>query len=155
MLQQIMNGKPRQAQVQKLFDRFKAMRDGEHIGHNEISALIGEPVKSHAYMGVVQGAKRLCLKQIGVSIQSVRGVGYERQTGKAQIDTGMRDATRATKGLNRAAHKVIAIADDRLDDEGRKRRDFAAARYSQLVEYVRAEQRAIAAKPKTPELLPR
>jgi hypothetical protein len=154
-LETIINGRPTRTQVDKLFARLKDTKDGEIIRHAEVETLIGEGRKSDRYRTVISATRRKLMNELGVAILPERGVGFIRSTGIQQVNHRSTGIGRDFKRAARKVREVAAVTDDRLDETGRKMRNFVVERATCLVELAKTSRKEIALTLNKPELLPR
>ncbi len=139
MLQSIMNGKSRTKQVDALVEHVKTKKEGDEITHDEIAKVIGEKYPTHAYRTIVHRAKRRIIGEFGHALDTLQGSGYRIASGHEQIRIGVEKARSGVKRIAFGRKVAEVIADDRLDDAGKKSRDFFVGRIAALEMAARKE----------------
>lgn len=160
MLQSVLHGKDRKRQADLLVARFATMKPGDQITHAEIEAIIGEKYRPtngtrSGYPAVIQKAIRMLLLKHGVKMQTVCGSGYSFPDGTTQMNRAVLRGRSAVKQYERTVVEVAVVADDRLSDGDRSKRDFYLTRAKQLHDYAQAEQKALTIQFNKPAALPK
>ncbi len=143
MLQAVMNGRARKPQVDKLVEFLKSKSEGDTIGHDAIAKLIGEKRGTTAYFQVVGKARRRILGEFGYALDTLHGEGYRLAPGQDQIRIGVDTTRRGVKQIGKGKRIVEVIDDARLDDTGKKARDFVAGRLYMFEQAIRKEANAL------------
>ncbi len=151
----VMNGKPTGPQVQKLLDHVKLTKAGDIITYETIESLWGEARKSTRFRTLIGTAKRRILRELGLDLHAVAGVGYEHPAGWTQIRQGVARVRRGTKSIVRGVQVSAVVSDDRLPEpKHRAARDFIVSKARYLAEVAKAEKKSIQLVIGRPEVLP-
>ncbi len=156
MLQTVLNGKPTRNQVEKLFARVKAMKDGEQLSHLEIETVIGEKRGTFRYSTILNTGRRRILNELGCVLISERGVGYRRANGFEQVRFGVGSISAGVRKIAKGVQYAAAVSDDRLPDgQHRKMRDHVVERATYLAQLAKVNRKELSLTVGKPELMPK
>ncbi len=146
-LVQVLEGRPTGPQATKLGDAIKhAIANGTPnrvFTHDDIATLIDEKRGTARYRTVMYAAFRRVFRDTGYAMKSLPGMGYQIPTGTEQIEMGVGDHRRAAKTLRRGVAKVGFIVDDRLDEQGRAKRDYYVTSAKLLAELAKTKTKEL------------
>ena len=155
-LQNVMDGKPRAMQADRLIARFRQLREGEIIGHAEIETIINERRGvGSGYGTVVSKARHLHCKENGINLQCVRNTGYMHPSGIEQIKAAVRGTRAHVRGIRRKTEHIAVVSDDRLhSDTERDIQRMTLQNSRLLVEFAKGQTKASIALVGKPEVGP-
>lgn len=140
----ICRGKPTKFDVDRCLVRFRKLQIGDIVPHEEMEKAIEEGRSTARYRTVLNRARKMFRGETGgVCLMSVRGVGYRYPLGQEQLQLGSDLVHRGCKSIKKGTAVTAAVADDRLDESGRKSRDFAVAKAMALAQFAREQSKKI------------
>ncbi len=154
-IQSIMQGRPTAREVQAIVALFETKRAGDLLPHEVLETLARAEPGSARYRTVIGAARRRILREHGVELMTVRGLGYKVPTGDEQLRQSAGHLRRGVKRIGYGARVADAIADHRLDTQGRARRDHIVQRIAYLAAMGKVERKELEMELGKTETLPR
>lgn len=139
----IIQGRPTRPQVEKLMTRWGDIKRGDSITKKEIADVIGEEADSSRWRGVVNAWRGRILRERGIMLAAVSGVGFRATLPDEQVRVGAGKIRCAARMVYRGAAIVERVPPNELGEEARRQREFVLTRSRAALDSVRATSREI------------